>query len=90
MKKKVKAPIQDVPIDMAPDVPKKTAQHKVKVLQQANNPQWVYAMDPNGMGRLPVVIPRRLTGKLVGKHILIEAISDSTGTTHRYVEGQPH
>lgn len=89
MKKKVKAPAQDIPIvEEAP--PQVTSHYKVKVLEQAKNPQWVYVIDPKGMGKLPVVIPRRLSGKLVGKSILIEAISDSTGTTHRYVEGQPH
>lgn len=89
MKKKVKAPVEDIPEPLeAP--PQVTSQCRVRVLQQANNPQWVYVIDPNGMGKLPVVIPRRLSGKLVGKQIFIEAISDSTGTTHRYVEGQPH
>lgn len=91
MKKKVKAPVQDIPVEpKAPDVPKKTDQFRARVLKQALNPQWVYALDPQGIGKLPVVIPRRLSNKLIGKTILIEAISDNAGTTYRYVEGQPH
>jgi hypothetical protein len=62
-----------------------------KVLQQAPNPQWVYCKAINkDLGKIAVVIPRRFTGKLVGKQILIEAISDNVGTTYRYAEDQPH
>lgn len=64
---------------------------KAKVLDQAKNPQWIYcqAIDWDS-GKIPVVIPRRLTGKLVGKQIVVEAIEDNIGTTYRYVQDQPH
>ena len=36
-------------------------------------------------GKFPVIIPRRLSGKLDGKSIKVEAITDVTGTSYRYV-----
>lgn len=56
------------------------------VMQQAPNPQWVYAKAPDVDGKLAVIIPRRLKDKLVGKRIYVEAISDAIGTTYRYVQ----
>jgi hypothetical protein len=90
MKKKVKAPVADIPVvEEAP--PKQTDVFKVKVVQQAKNPQWVYCIcNERDLGRIAAIIPRRLTNKLVGKYVLIEAISDANGTSYRYVEGQPH
>lgn len=55
-------------------------------IAQARNPQWVYVKLNNVEGRIPVVIPRRLSGKLEGKRIYVEAITDSTGTSYRYVQ----
>ena len=94
MKKKikpvVKAPIQDIPEPVLDD-PQKTDIFLARVLQQAKNPQWVYCLAPGkDLGKIAVVIPRRLSGKLEGKFIQVEAISDSTGVSYRYVEGQPH
>jgi len=31
-----------------------------------------------------------MTNKLVGKNIQVESITDITGTSYRYVQGQPH
>jgi hypothetical protein len=93
MKKKkpvVKAPIVDVPEPVLED-PHKTDVFMAKITQQAKNPQWVYGVvHGRDLGRIAIAIPRRLTDKLVGKHIQVEAISDSTGVSYRYVEGQPH
>lgn len=64
---------------------------RVKVLQQAKNPQWIYCKGIGvDMGKIPVVIPRRLTNKLIGKEVLVEGITDNVGTTYRYVQDQPH
>ena len=90
MKKKVKALVEDVPQTIEPDIPKQNAVFKARVISQAPNPQWVYIAMPGNDGKVAAIIPRRLTGKLIGKMIMFEAISDSTGTSYRYVEGQPH
>lgn len=94
MKKKtkavIKAPVEDIPEPVLDD-PKKTDIFLAKVLQQAKNPQWVYCLAPGkDSGKIAVVIPRKFSGKLEGKLIQVEAISDSTGVSYRYVEGQPH
>jgi len=74
-----------------PTSPVQETTFRVKVLQQAKNPQWIYCQALHqDMGKLPVVIPRRLTNKLVGKQVLVEAITDNVGTTYRYVQDQPH
>ena len=82
---------KEQPVEVIPVVPKLDRTFKATVIAQAPNPQWVYVKSPEADGgKLAVIIPRRLTNKLTGKPILIEAISDHTGTSHRYVEGQPH
>ena len=83
--KKKKPIIEDV------EPPKQETVFVAKVLQQAKNPQWIYCL-PIGkdLGKIAVIIPRRLSGKLEGKMIMVEAISDANGTSYRYVEGQPH
>lgn len=71
--------------------PKLTDVFLAKVLQQALNPQWVYCVGiGKDIGKIAVAIPRRLSGKLDGKMVMVEAISDTSGTSYRYVEGQPH
>ncbi len=55
------------------------------VIRLAPNPSYVYAKIHGRDGTVPVVIPRRLAGKLVGKRIVIDAITDATGeTTYRH------
>lgn len=74
-----------------PESPKQESVFVAKVLQQAPNPQWVYCIAiGKDLGKIPVIIPRRYSGKLVGKQILVEAITDNVGTTYRYAENQPH
>ena len=69
-----------------PTSPVRTEVLTMKVLKQAQNPQWVFCSAPErDMGKVPVIIPRRFTNKLVGKLIEVEAISDELGTTYRYV-----
>ena len=96
-KPKIKAPVEAKVAVIEPVVlpvvedPKQTSVFAAKVLKQANNPQWVYCVAVGqDLGRIHVAIPRRLTDKLVGKNIQVEVISDITGTSYRYVEGQPH
>lgn len=73
------------------EAPKLSDVFPAKVTQQAKNPQWIYCIAVNkDRGKIAAIIPRRLTDKLVGKVVLIEAISDNLGTSYRYVEGQPH
>lgn len=97
MKKKhnlVKAPVESIPeaiTEAIPEAPKQTDVFRAKVIQQAKNPQWVFCVAVGrDLGKINVAIPRRLTNKLVDKFIEVEAITDHTGVSYRYVEGQPH
>jgi hypothetical protein len=55
------------------------------VLMEARNPRWVYAKLEGHQGKVPVAIPRKLRGKLLGKRINVDAITDASGgTTYRH------
>ena len=54
------------------------------VKAEARNPIWVYVIIPGMEGRHLALIPRRLCGKLVGKTITVDAITDANGTTFRH------
>jgi hypothetical protein len=55
------------------------------VLMEARNPRWVYAKLEGHTGKVPVAIPRKLRGKLLGKRINVDAITDASGgTTYRH------
>lgn len=54
------------------------------VKSEARNPVWVYIVIPGMEGRHLALIPRRLCGKLVGKTIIVDAITDANGTTFRH------
>ena len=87
---KVKAPVTEE-VTVEPKIaetaaPVKTAVFKAICLSQAPNPQWIYAKVDGIEGKTPVVIPRRLTGRLTGKRIEVEAISDSNGTSYRHIQ----
>lgn len=69
-----------------PKPPEVTGIFKGVCLDQAKNPQWIYVKINGVEGKVAAVIPRRLTGKLVGKSVYVEAITDSTGTSYRYVQ----
>lgn len=50
------------------------------VVRAAPNPRWVYAELDNDKGRVvPVAIPRRLHGRLIGKRITVDIIKDALG-----------
>lgn len=61
-----------------------------RVLHDAPNPNWVYAIIQDVNGKRPVAIPRRLRGKLSGKPIKVHAITDATGTTYRHASLTGH
>ena len=65
-------------------------QHEGVVLREAPNPNYVYAKLNGIEGAWPVVIPRRLRGKLLGKRIPIHAITDANGTTYRHANLTGH
>lgn len=81
-------------IEVVPEVveaPKLSDVFPAKVIQQAPNLQWIYCVPVSrDLGKIAAIIPRRFSNKLVGKIVLIEAISDSLGTSYRYVEEQAH
>ncbi len=58
--------------------------YKARGLNNAGNPRWVYCSIDTFEGKIPVAIPRKLQGKLVGKVFMVEAITDIKGTTFRH------
>ncbi len=51
------------------------------VLSPARNPDWVMVKLEHKDGKIPVKIGRKFRGKLIGKRILIDAITDASGST---------
>lgn len=50
------------------------------VVRAAPNPRWVYAELDSEKGKVvPVAIPRRLHGRLIGKRITVDIIKDAEG-----------
>tara|TARA_R100001463_G_scaffold22131_4_gene53121 strand:+ start:2705 stop:3076 length:372 start_codon:yes stop_codon:yes gene_type:complete len=75
---------QDILAD-AIDVPEAIPTHyKGQVLKVAPNKNYVYAYIREQTIKVPVLVPKKLSHKLVGKMILIEAIRDVSGTSYRY------
>jgi hypothetical protein len=57
------------------------------VLHPARNPDWVMVKLEHKDGKIPVKIGRKYRGKLIGKRIVIDAITDASGsTTYRHAE----
>lgn len=71
------------PIPEKPKPPEQINIFEATCISQAPNPQWIYCKAQDKEGKLPVIIPKRLSGKLVGKRVTVEAISDETGTSYR-------
>ena len=60
---------------------------EVRVLEQCPNPAWVRAkveFPEGGWRKVDVAIPRRLTGRLVGKMARVEVIRDASGESYRH------
>jgi hypothetical protein len=55
------------------------------VVHEARNPRWVYTRIIGREGKVPVAIPRKLRGTLLGKTIPIHEIKDANGgITYRH------
>lgn len=57
-----------------------------KVLNECPNARYNSVYSKEIGKRVPVMIPRRWQGKLVGKNITFEAIEDDKGVSYRYVK----
>jgi|TARA_E500000318_G_scaffold109909_1_gene124024 hypothetical protein len=57
-----------------------------KVLSECPNPRYNYVYSKEISKRVPVMIPRRWQGQMVGKNITFEAIEDESGVSYRYVK----
>ena len=72
-------------IDQAFDIPEITPKYyKGKVLYEAPNNHYVYCHIPELQKKVPVVIGKLFIGRLIGKQIDIEAISDNKGVSYRH------
>lgn len=58
--------------------------HKAYVKAECSNPRFVWCVIEGLEGKFPVYIPSRLRGKLVGKFITVDAITDAAGITYRH------
>jgi hypothetical protein len=68
------------------DIPELVPNYFVgKVTHQAPNPNYVYVYLKELNKRVPVIVPRRFKGKLNGKTIKVEEITDNAGSSYRYV-----
>jgi hypothetical protein len=56
-----------------------------KVTHQAPNPNYVYVYLKELSKKVPVIVPRRFKGKLSGKTIKVEEITDNAGSSYRYI-----
>ena len=60
---------------------------KGKVLSECPNPRYNFVHNKEIGKRVPVLIPRKMQGKFIGKIISFEAIEDDKGVSYRYVKG---
>ena len=56
------------------------------IVGECPNPRYNYVVSKEIGKRVPMLVPRRLQGRLIGKTVTLEAISDNTGTSYRYVQ----
>ena len=59
--------------------------HIGMVLTECPNPRYNYVHNKEIGKKVPMLVPRKWQGKLVGKMVTFEAISDNKGTSYRYV-----
>ena len=57
-----------------------------KVIAECPNPRYNFVYNKEIGKRVPVMIPRRLQGKFIGKAINFEGIEDVNGVSYRYVK----
>tara|TARA_R110002096_G_scaffold259914_3_gene453300 strand:- start:141 stop:521 length:381 start_codon:yes stop_codon:yes gene_type:complete len=73
-------------LDEAFDIPEIVPKHiKVKIISECPNRCYNWGHSKELGKKVPVLIPRRFYGALVGKTISVECITDDTGTSYRYV-----
>jgi len=73
-------------LDEAFDIPEIVPKHiKVKMLSECPNRCYNWGYSKELGKKVPVLIPRRFYGALVGKTVNVECITDDTGTSYRYV-----
>ena len=59
--------------------------HTGMVLSECPNPRYNYVHNKEINKKVQMLVPRKWQGKLVGKMVTFEAISDNKGTSYRYV-----
>ena len=59
--------------------------YKVKILTECPNRCYNWGHSKEIGKKIPVLIPRRFWGRLVGKTVTVECISDDKGESYRYV-----
>ena len=57
-----------------------------KVISECPNPRYNFVYNKDIGKKVPVMIPRRLQGKFIGKIINFEGIEDVKGVSYRYVK----
>ena len=68
------------------DIPEIVPNHiRVKILSECPNRCYNWAYSKEIGKRVPVLLPRKLWGRMVGKSITVECIEDDKGTSYRYV-----
>lgn len=75
-------------IDQELSIPEEiqSVMYNAQFLHNANNPKYVFAKIIGFEGKHPVLVPRRLQGRLQGKNFKVEKIEDNTGVTFRHAD----
>ena len=55
------------------------------VVGECPNPRYNYVVSKAIGKRVPMMVPHKWQGRLIGKKVILEAISDNAGTSYRYV-----
>ena len=70
------------------EAPEATAKHiSAKVIKVAPNKKYVYAYVRESGIKIPVLVPKKISERLVGKLITVEVIEDVNGVSYRYRRG---
>jgi len=68
------------------DIPEIVPKHiQVKILKECPNRCYNWGYSKEIGKRIPVLLPRKFWGRLVGKTVAIECIEDDKGVSYRYV-----
>jgi hypothetical protein len=70
------------------EAPEATAKHiNAKVIKVAPNKKYVYGYVRETESKIPVLVPKKFSERLVGKLITVEVIEDVNGVSYRYRRG---